>query len=98
MPKIGNGLTPGTPLSGHGCVSLKWGVGVVTRTETQQLRQNVEMKLINLGNRLYRVQSGVCVTKFGHRLRYSFPFVLGLIMCEGAGTHNCYAALLYASK
>ena len=34
-------------------------------------KTDVSMKLFNLGNRLYCVQSGVFLTKFGHRLLLS---------------------------
>ena len=53
------------------------------------------MKLFTLGTGLYCVQSGVFLTKFGHRLLLSLS---ALIMCERAGKINCYDALLYASK
>ena len=43
---------------------------VVTRIRTQQLRQGL-MKLFNLGNGLYCVQSGGYLAKFGHRLLLS---------------------------
>ena len=45
------------------------------------------MKLSNLGNGLYCVQSGVFLTKFGHRLHLFLSAKPD--MCERAGKNNC---------
>ena len=73
MTKTGDGCMHGTPYCSHGYVPLKWGVDVVTRIGTRQLRQvcNKVVQLFNLGNGLHCVQSGVCLTKFGHGLLLS---------------------------
>ena len=44
------------------------------------------MKLFNLGNGLC-VQSGIFLTKFGHRL---LLYLLSLILCERAEKNNCW--------
>ena len=73
VTKTGDGWTHGNPYCGHGYIPLKCGGGGCryenwnTTTKT-----GVYMKLFNLGNGLYCVQTGVFLTKYGHRLLLYF--------------------------
>ena len=53
------------------------------RMGTQRPRQLCKWKLFHPENGLYRVQSGVFSTKFGHKL-FLF-YLLSLMMCERVG-------------
>ena len=63
----------GAPYHSHGYVQLKFGGGgdVIIIMGTQQPRELGKWKLFHLENGLYRVQSGVFPTKFGHKLLLS---------------------------